>query len=92
MAAEDVAAAVVNVALDSPVNGIVEVAGPDQFRLDELIRERLGATGDPRTVVTDPLASYFGITPGERSLLPGDGARLAATHLADWLTRTTVAL
>jgi len=90
MAADDVARAVVEVALGSPVNGIVEVAGPDQFRLDALIRERLSASGDPRTVVTDPQASYLGITPGERTLLPGDDARLATTHYADWLTQSAI--
>ena len=90
MAADDVAKAVARVALGSPVKGIVEVAGPDQFRLDELIRERLRATGDPRQVVTDPQASYFGITPGERTLLPGDNAALAATHYADWLTNSAI--
>jgi uncharacterized protein YbjT (DUF2867 family) len=88
MAAGDVAMAVARVALGSPLNGIVEVAGPEPFRLDELIRERLRATGDPRTVVTDPRASYFGITPGERTLLPGDDARLATTRYADWLNQT----
>jgi uncharacterized protein YbjT (DUF2867 family) len=88
MAADDIAMALARVALGSPVNGIVEVAGPDQFRLDELIRERLRATGDPRTVVTDPQASYFGMTPGERTLLPGDDALLTATHYADWLNQT----
>lgn len=88
MAADDVARAVVKAALAAPVNGIVEVGGPDQFRLDELIRERLGATGDPRTVVTDPQARYFGITPGERALVAGDGASLATTHYADWLEKT----
>jgi uncharacterized protein YbjT (DUF2867 family) len=88
MAADDVARAVAKVALGSPVNGIVEIAGPDQFRLDELIRGRLSAIGDPRVVVTDPHASYFGITPGVRTLLPGDDARLAATHFADWLNQT----
>ena len=72
------------------MNGIVEVAGPDQFRLDALIRERLSASGDPRTVVTDPQASYLGITPGERTLLPGDDARLATTHYADWLTQSAI--
>ena len=91
MAADDVASAVVKVALGSPVNGIVEVAGPEQFRLDELIRERLSATHDPRTVVTDPQASYFGITPGERTLLPGDDAHLATTHYADWLAQSAIA-
>jgi uncharacterized protein YbjT (DUF2867 family) len=90
MAAADVARAVVRVALGSPVRGIVEVAGPDQFRLDGLVREHLTATGDPRQVVTDPQASYFGIRAGERSLLPGDGARLATTHYADWLEQTAI--
>jgi uncharacterized protein YbjT (DUF2867 family) len=89
MAADDVATAVGRVSVGSPVNGIVEIAGPDQYRLDELIRERLGAIGDPRNVVTDPNASYFGITPGERTLLPGPGAMLAETHLQDWLELTT---
>jgi uncharacterized protein YbjT (DUF2867 family) len=88
MAADDIAMALARVALGSAVNGIVEIAGPDQFRLDELIRERLSATGDPRTVVTDPQASYFGMMPGERTLLPGDDALLTATHYADWLNQT----
>ncbi|HET7092887.1 MAG TPA: SDR family oxidoreductase [Thermomicrobiales bacterium] len=90
MAAVDVAAAVTRAALGAPVNGVVEVAGPEPFRLDELIRERLQATGDPRTVVTDPHASYFGITPGERTLLPGADARLATTRYADWVARAAI--
>ena len=85
MAAGDVAAAVARVAVGAPVNGIVEVAGPEQFRLDELIRAQLKAQGDPREVVTDPHAQYFGISPSERTLLPGDGARIAETRLEDWL-------
>ena len=90
MAAADVARAVVRVALASPVQGIVEVAGPEPFRLDELVREHLRVTGDPRQVVTDSQARYFGIRSGERSLLPGDDARLAPTHYADWLEQTTI--
>jgi uncharacterized protein YbjT (DUF2867 family) len=89
MAADDVATAVVHVSVGSPVNGIVEIAGPDQYRLDELIRERLSASGDPREVVTDPTASYYGITPGERTLLPGPDAMLGETHLQDWLELAT---
>jgi uncharacterized protein YbjT (DUF2867 family) len=85
MAADDVAAAVGRVSVGSPVNGIIEIAGPDQYRLDELIRERLSASGDGREVVTDPTASYYGITPGERTLLPGPDAMLGETHLQDWL-------
>jgi uncharacterized protein YbjT (DUF2867 family) len=88
MAADDVARAVARVALESPVQGIVEVGGPEPFRLDELIRAYLRATGDSRTVVSDPQARYFGINPGERALLPGDDARLAPTHYADWLEQT----
>jgi uncharacterized protein YbjT (DUF2867 family) len=85
IAAEDVASAVGRVSVGAPLNGIVEIAGPDQFRLDELIRERLSATGDPREVVTDPQARYYGIIPRERTLLPGADALVAATRFQDWL-------
>src|SRR5437867_2375497 len=85
IAADDVASAVGRVSVGSPVNGIVEIAGPDQFRLDALIRGRLSAIADPREVITDPHASYFGITPGVRTLLPADDASLAQTRLEDWL-------
>jgi uncharacterized protein YbjT (DUF2867 family) len=83
MAADDVASALGRIAVGSPVNGIVEIAGPDRFLLDELIRARLGASGDPREVIIDPEAAYFGITPGERTLLPGDDAHLSDTRYAD---------
>jgi hypothetical protein len=75
--------------LASPLNGIVEIAGPDQFRLDELIHKALRARNDPRDVTTDPHASYFGIVPSERTLLPGDGARIAETRFVDWLSCST---
>ena len=91
MAADDVAAAVGRVAVGTPVDGIVEVAGPEQFRLDELIRRRLAASGDPREVVTDPNASYFGITPGERTLMPGPDALVGETRLEDWLKELAAA-
>ena len=84
MAADDVASAVAQVAVGAPVNGIVEVAGPDQFRLDELIRRVLKARNDPREVITDPEARYYGIAPSERTLLPGDGARLGEMHFDEW--------
>jgi uncharacterized protein YbjT (DUF2867 family) len=84
IAADDVAAALGRICEGEPLNGIGEIAGPDVFRLDELIRARLGA-GDPRRVVTDPGASYFGVTPGERALLPGADAQIARTRLRDWL-------
>jgi uncharacterized protein YbjT (DUF2867 family) len=67
------------------VNGIVEVAGPQRFRLDELIRRYLSARHDPREVVTDPDARYFGALLGEQTLLPGDDAILARTPFKDWL-------
>src|SRR5262249_913340 len=89
MAAEDVATALAGVAAGRPVNGVVEIAGPDRFRLDELIRERLKARNDPREVVTDPQARYFGIAPGERTLLPGDGALLGETRYDGWITDAT---
>jgi uncharacterized protein YbjT (DUF2867 family) len=89
IAADDVASALGGIALGPPLNAIGEIAGPDQFRLDELIRERLSATGDPRQVVTDPHAAYFGITPGERTLLPGDDVHIAHTRFEDWLNQPT---
>jgi uncharacterized protein YbjT (DUF2867 family) len=85
MAADDVAGAVGRVSVGAPVNGIVEVAGPAQFRLDELIRGVLTTRNDPREVVTDQQARYFGIAPSERALLPGADARLAETRFSDWL-------
>jgi uncharacterized protein YbjT (DUF2867 family) len=85
MAADDVASAVGRVAVGAPVNGMVEVAGPEEFRLDELIRGMLAKRSDPREVVADPKALYFGINPKGSMLLPGPGARLAATRFEDWL-------
>jgi hypothetical protein len=73
------------------VEGIVEVAGPDRSRLDELIRGRLRAAGDAREVIADPQAAYFGITPGERTLLPGGDAQIAETSYEDWLSQPTTA-
>ena len=89
MAADDVASAVGRIALGSPVNGIVEIAGPEQFRLDELIRRSLDAQNDPRQVIADPHARYFGAELKERTLIPGDGASLAETRFEDWLSRAT---
>jgi uncharacterized protein YbjT (DUF2867 family) len=90
MAAEDVASAVGRIAVGPPVNGIVEVAGPQQFRLDELVRRGLSARHDPREVITDRHARYFGIELGERTLLPGDDASLAETRFEDWLGQSVV--
>jgi uncharacterized protein YbjT (DUF2867 family) len=74
MAADDVASAVGLIATVSPVNGTVEIGGPEKFRLDELVRQYLAANKDPREVVADPKARYYGADISERTLLPGDGA------------------
>jgi uncharacterized protein YbjT (DUF2867 family) len=84
MASSDVAQAVAEVALGSPVSGTVEIAGPEQFRLDEFVRDALAFRNDPREVVADPGARYFGAELGERTLLPGDDALLGRTRFGDW--------
>lgn len=76
IAGDDVAQAVGRTAVGSPLNGRVEVAGPEQFRMDEFFRQALTVWGDPREVVTDPHGRYFGGELSERSLVPGDGATL----------------
>ena len=91
MAADDVASALEHVAVGPPVNGIVEIAGPDRFRLDELIRGVLKEHNDPRDVVTDAQARYYGITPSDRALLPGNDVRIADTGLEDWLKQPATA-
>ena len=90
MAAEDVASAVGRISVGSSVNSIVEVAGPQQFRLDELIRRVLRERRDPREVITDPHARYSGAELDERTLLPGDDATLAETCFDDWLSQAGV--
>jgi uncharacterized protein YbjT (DUF2867 family) len=85
MAADDVAKAVGGIAVGAPVNGTVDVAGPQQFRFDELIRQGLAARNDLRQVVVDPHARYFGAELGERSLIPAGEARLGETRFEEWL-------
>ena len=87
MAADDVATAVGRTAIGEPINGTIEVAGPEQYGLDELISESLTLDGDPRTVVTDPEARYFGAVLQERSLVPDTGASIFPTRFEDWATR-----
>ena len=89
MAAEDVASAVCRIALGSPLNDTVEVGGPEKFRLYELVRQTLAARKDPREVVADPQARYYGIRVSETTLIPGSRARLAETRLETWLRRST---
>ena len=86
IAAEDVATAVARTAAGQPLNGTVEIAGPEVLTMDEWIRRGLAFRKDPRTVVTDPDARYFGAQPGRDGLVPGPDAQLATTRLADWMT------
>ncbi len=88
-AADDVATALADIATGAPVNGTVELAGPERFRLDELVRRFLSAGNDPRQVVTDADAPYYGIAvTDERALVPGGNARIGTTRFADWLSRS----
>ena len=85
IAADDVASAVARVAVGSPLNGTIEIGGPEQFRFDDFIRKVLSARNDPREVIADPHARYYGAVLSERSLVPGDGAQLGGIRFADWL-------
>jgi uncharacterized protein YbjT (DUF2867 family) len=92
MAADDVAAAVGRVATGAPVNEIIEVGGPEQFRLDEFIRQGLRFGNDPRTVVADATAGYFGVEVDERTLVPGKDARLGEVHFQNWLIHSATSV
>jgi uncharacterized protein YbjT (DUF2867 family) len=86
--ADDVAAALADVAVGAPLNDIVELAGPERFRLDELARILLRAKDDPRSVTADVHAGYFGAEVDDSSLVPGSDARIAPTRFEDWLARS----
>ncbi len=88
MAADDVASGVGRIAVGPPVNGTVEIAGPEQFRLDELVRRRLATLKDPREVIADTKARYSGAEVSERTLLPGKDARLGETRFETWVTQS----
>ena len=87
---DDVAAVLASITVAKPLNGTVDVAGPDAFPFDEVIRRYLAAMNDPRTVVTDEQAQYFGTTLEKRSLVPGENALLGSTRFVDWLSRTAL--
>jgi uncharacterized protein YbjT (DUF2867 family) len=87
IAADDVASAIRGTALGAPVNGTIEVGGPEKFRLNEFVRRGLAARKDPREVVADPNARYFGIAVTERTLVPEDGAQLGKIRFDEWLAR-----
>ncbi len=89
MAADDVASGVARVAVGAPLNGTVEITGPEQFRVDELVRRRLAALKDSREVIADPNARYAGAKLSEKTLVPGSNARLGETRFETWLTQST---
>ena len=88
LAADDVASVVSKVAIESPLNATVELAGPERFRFDELIRQSFNASKDPREVIADPHARYFGTELSESSLVPTGDALLGETRFEDWLSRS----
>jgi uncharacterized protein YbjT (DUF2867 family) len=88
MAADDVASAVARIAVDPPVNGVVEIGGPEPFRMDELVRRRLASLKDPREVIADPKALYSGAKVSERTLVPINNAQLGETRFEIWLTQS----
>jgi uncharacterized protein YbjT (DUF2867 family) len=85
IAADDIAAVLADVAIASPLNDTFELAGPEPIRQDDLVRQFLKATGDARTVITDPQALYYGIAVNDQSLIPGDNPRLGTIRFEDWL-------
>jgi uncharacterized protein YbjT (DUF2867 family) len=85
---DDVAAALADVAVEKPLNGTVELAGPEPMRMDELVRRFLSANRDARKVTTDAHAGYFGTAVNDQSLTPGDNPRLGPTRFQDWLSRS----
>ncbi|HTI70266.1 MAG TPA: SDR family oxidoreductase [Candidatus Limnocylindria bacterium] len=91
MVSDDVAAALAPIAVAIPLNGTIEIAGPEAFPLDQLVRRYLSANRDPRTVITDDEAPYFGTPLDQRSLVPGEGARLGSTRFEEWLRRSAPA-
>jgi uncharacterized protein YbjT (DUF2867 family) len=89
MAANDVATAIARIATGPPVNGTVEIGGPEQFRLDDLVRKRLAALKDPRDVIADPEARYSGAKVSRRTLVPEKTARLGGTRFEIWLAQSS---
>ena len=90
VASDDVAAALADVTLGAPVNGMIELAGPERFSLDEFGRKYLAATKDPRKVVPDIHARYFGAELDDQSLTPGNNPRIGSVRFEDWLAHNAV--
>lgn len=89
IAADDVADVVAEVSVAAPLNGRIEIAGPERYRFDELIRDLLRGKGDPREVIADEHAPYFGALLSQDSLVPGENPRLGERHLRDWLAEAS---
>ena len=85
---DDVVAVLADVAVGTPVNGMIEVGGPEKLRLVDLVKQALVAAGDSREVVTDSRAAYFGVQLNDQSLVPGNDARIGTTRFADWINAT----
>ena len=88
LAADDVAAALADVAAGAPLNGMVELAGPEAMSIAEFVGLYLAASGDGRRVIADPQAPYYGAKMGEQGIAPGTNPRLGPTRFADWAART----
>jgi uncharacterized protein YbjT (DUF2867 family) len=88
IASDDVAAILADIAVEEPLNGMVEIAGPEPIRMDELVRKYLTATHDTRTVIADPNARYYGVQVNDQSLTPGDNPRIGPTRFEEWLSRS----
>ena len=88
IAAEDVAATLATIAVSPPVNGIVEVAGPDRVSMADLVQRYLSKTGDSRQVVADRNARYYGLILNDESLTPGANPRLGSTTFEEWFNKS----
>jgi uncharacterized protein YbjT (DUF2867 family) len=86
IASDDVAAVLAAIAVEPPRNGMIQLAGPEQIRMDELVRQFLKTTGDKRQVTTDVNALYFGLKVNDQSLAPGKNPRIGPTRFKDWLS------
>ncbi len=86
IASDDVADIMTDVALSAPINGMIEIAGPEPVRMSDLVARFLKKTNDPRKVIADPHARYFGTELDDRSLVPGDHPRIGATRFEDWFS------
>ncbi|WP_353641782.1 SDR family oxidoreductase [Mesorhizobium sp. WSM2239] len=90
IASDDVADIMTDVALSAPTNGVIEIAGPEPVRMSDLVARFLKATNDPRKVIADPHARYFGTELDDRSLVPGDNPRIGATRFEDWFSHAAL--